>query len=190
MAKQNLKQHIVQTASELFYANGYNKTGINEIISKSAIAKATLYHHFKSKEAIALAYLEQKHGVFMNTLNEMVVKTNGKNAQLLVVFDYLRELFRDDDFQGCWCQKLLGEIPVSETNIRNRIQKHKLEFLNFLTELVTENTQQLSKAEIEKIAQGIYLLYESAITEAHLLKNDWPIHSAKNLASTLILKDL
>ena len=42
-----VKNRIIETASSLFYKNGYNSTGINEIISESGIAKATLYNHFK-----------------------------------------------------------------------------------------------------------------------------------------------
>lgn len=187
MAKENLKQHIVDTASALFYSNGYNSTGVNEIISKANIAKATLYHHFTSKEAIGIAYLDQKHEHFMAQLNNFVLKLPDNSTRLLAIFDYLRELFREDSFQGCWGQKMLGEIPATEKKIRNTIQRQKQELLTYLYDLVAQNTQLLSKAEIEKISQGLYLLYETAITESHLHKSDWPIHSAKNLASSLVL---
>ena len=54
--KSDIRENIVKTASELFYRNGYNSTGINEIIRESGIAKATLYNHFKSKEDLCLSY--------------------------------------------------------------------------------------------------------------------------------------
>lgn len=59
MARQDTRDHIINTASELFYNQGYNLTGINEIIEKAEIAKATLYSHFKSKEELIQAYLEK-----------------------------------------------------------------------------------------------------------------------------------
>lgn len=190
MTKNNLKQHILDTASNLFYLNGYNTTGINEIIAKAQIAKATLYHHFRSKEEIALAYLDLKHEHFMQSLQNMVENTADKNAKLLTVFDYLRHLFRKEGFQGCWNQKMIGELPAKEVRARKKIQQQKLEFLDYLIELTTENTVQLSKAEIEKIAQGIYLLYEAAISASHIHKSDWPIHSAKIMASNLIFSEI
>ena len=61
MKHSEVKNHIVETASNLFYANGYNLTGINQIISEAGIAKATLYNHFKSKEDICVSYLQYKY---------------------------------------------------------------------------------------------------------------------------------
>lgn len=60
MAARDTKDLILETASNLFCNNGYNLIGINEIIDKSGIAKATLYNHFKTKEDILLAYLDKK----------------------------------------------------------------------------------------------------------------------------------
>ena len=42
MKHAEVKKRITETASYLFYKNGYNSTGINEIISEAGIAKATL----------------------------------------------------------------------------------------------------------------------------------------------------
>jgi len=53
-----VKEHIIKTAADLFYTNGYNSTGINEIIKEAGIAKATLYNHFKSKGDVCIAYLK------------------------------------------------------------------------------------------------------------------------------------
>ena len=52
-----VKDRLLETASVLFYQNGYNNTGINEVIEKANVAKASLYSHFKSKDSICIAYL-------------------------------------------------------------------------------------------------------------------------------------
>ena len=67
-----VKDHIIQTASHLFYQNGYNLTGINEIIKEAGIAKATLYNHFKSKEDICIAYLQYKNASFITEIKAFV----------------------------------------------------------------------------------------------------------------------
>ena len=43
MKKPELREHIIKIASDLFYSNGYNATGINEIIAKADIAKPEPY---------------------------------------------------------------------------------------------------------------------------------------------------
>jgi AcrR family transcriptional regulator len=185
MQRPNIKQHIITTASKLFYVNGYNATGINEIIAKSEIAKATLYHHFKSKEDICIAYLEQRHQKFLDSLKDFVSQQNKGRQQLVSIFDFLRNMYREGNFHGCWGIKTLGELPPKNKKILSVIQRQKKELLLFLGETVGDNIANISIAETEKISGGIYLLYESAITESHLHKNDWPIHLAKSIAPSL-----
>ena len=185
MQRPNIKQHIIETASNLFYVNGYNATGINEIIAKSEIAKATLYHHFKSKEDICIAYLEQRHQKFLDSLKDFVGGQNKGRQQLVSIFDFLRNMYREGNFHGCWGIKTLGELPPKNKKILSVIQRQKKELLLFLGETVGDNIANISIAETEKISGGIYLLYEGAITESHLHKNDWPIHLAKSIAPSL-----
>jgi len=41
---------FLDTARQLFFEKGYEKTSVNEIIDKIGVAKGTFYHYFKSKE--------------------------------------------------------------------------------------------------------------------------------------------
>ncbi len=185
MPKQEITAHIVKTAGSLFYKNGYNATGVNEIIEKAGIAKATLYNHFKSKEDICIAYLKERHTILMCALADYTKSKPNGRAQLLGIFDFLREFYLEDEFYGCWGIKTFCELPPENQKIVSTIQQHKKELLLFLGELVQDNLSNISKAEIEKVSGGLYMLYESAITESHLHKNDWPIHMARRIAPSL-----
>ncbi|THV61396.1 TetR/AcrR family transcriptional regulator [Flagellimonas alvinocaridis] len=182
---ESIHNKIIETASNLFYINGYHSTGVNEIIAKSGIAKATLYSHFKSKEDICIAYLKFRHDAFIESLKEFVGRRKKGKNQLLAIFDFLQDLYREDQFYGCWGLKTLGELSPKEKKVLEVIQKQKKELLLFLGEVVGGNIPNLSKAEIERISSGLYLLYDSAITESHLFKNDWPIFMAKSIAPSL-----
>jgi AcrR family transcriptional regulator len=41
---------FLDTARQLFFEKGYEKTSVNDIIEKVGVAKGTFYHYFKSKE--------------------------------------------------------------------------------------------------------------------------------------------
>lgn len=187
MKKENVRQHIVTTASELFYVQGYNVTGVNEIISKANIAKATLYHHFRSKEDLCIAYLQHKHEGFMEELQSFIGEGKSPKDRLLGIFEVLRTRYRKKDFCGCWSQKILAETTSQNKRVFPVIQQHKKELLMLLGDLVQDSIAFISKAEREKLAGGLYLLYEGAITESYLHKNDWPIHLAKQMAADLFL---
>ncbi|MGX1927881.1 TetR/AcrR family transcriptional regulator [Flagellimonas sp. 2504JD4-2] len=185
MQRPELHRHIITTAGNLFYIQGYNSTGINEIIDKCNIAKATLYSHFKSKEDICIAYLTERHESFLKALKGYVTKRKKGKNQLLAIFDYLRDIYREEDFHGCWGLKTLGELSPKQKKLLGVIQKQKKELLLYLGEVVSENIVNISKAETEKISGGLYLLYDSAITESYLFKNDWPIYMSRSIAPCL-----
>lgn len=178
------RQNIVQTASSLFYSQGYNSTGINEIIAESGIAKATLYSHFRSKEDICLAYLQFKNETFLEDVSAFCKNKRAGKNRVLAIFDFLQKFFKSKDFNGCWCIRTVAEIPRENTRIRQEIQKQKNAFLALIDELVRET--QVEKTASKKLSRQIYLLYESAVAESHLHQDDWPIKEAKNICSIIL----
>ena len=172
----------METASELFYAKGYNLTGINEIIKEAGIAKATLYSHFSSKEDICLAYLEYKDETFLSNLTAYLeTKEEGKD-KIFGLFSFLKQFFRDQDFNGCWCINTVSEIPKENQKIRETIQRQKNGLIDLIKRLIDENLPAIeSEQESNQLAKKVYLLYESAIAESHLHRAVWPIDSALEL---------
>ncbi len=183
MPRSSTRQHIVEVASDLFYRNGYNRTGINEVIAESGIAKATLYNHFRSKDEICIAYLQYKHEVFVKDIKAYCDTRPANGRQVLAIFDFLEAFFQDRDFNGCWCIKTVAEIPREDERIRKEIQKQKNQLINFIESLLMDIKDEDERRDT---ARQIYLLYESAVSESHLHQADWPITSAKAIASKII----
>ncbi|WP_025744003.1 TetR/AcrR family transcriptional regulator [Aquimarina pacifica] len=181
-----IKQHIIETASTLFYKNGYNLTGINEIIKESGIAKATLYNHFSSKEDICLAYLQFKNNGFKKDIKSFIDNSKKGKNQLYALFNFLLEFYDHKDFNGCWCLNTFAEIPKDNQRIRKEIQKQKEDFIRFIQELIIENYNQGTIAKNEMLAKQIYLIYESAISESKVHQNQWPIKAGLHLCKTIV----
>ena len=53
---------ILEVAERLFAQQGYTATSMRQIAEEVGIGKATIYHHFPDKEAIALALLKTRLG--------------------------------------------------------------------------------------------------------------------------------
>jgi len=58
--------NILNVAESLFRTKGYHATSVNEIVDLCGINKATLYHYFVSKEALALRVMDQTQECFDN----------------------------------------------------------------------------------------------------------------------------
>lgn len=52
------REQILQAAKHLFAQRGYHNTSIYELFEKAGITKGALFHHWKSKEELALSVLE------------------------------------------------------------------------------------------------------------------------------------
>ena len=174
--KDQTRTHIIQTASELFYSKGYNLTGINEIIAKAGIAKATLYSHFRSKEDLCIAYLDARDQELLEEIEQFCSKRNKGNDQLIAVLEFLIPFFKTRKFNGCWCIRTAAEIPRENKKIKAKIRQNKTQFLSFIENLVKRNKGRMKQQRQEALARKIYLLYEGAVTESHLQQKDWPIH--------------
>ena len=59
-AEQTRKQ-ILDGAYRLFRRRGYSRVTMNDIASEARFTKRTLYHHFKSKDDLYIAVLEDAY---------------------------------------------------------------------------------------------------------------------------------
>ena len=48
--ERSARDRILDTATELFYRDGYHAVGIDTIVEQSGVAKMTLYRHYPSKD--------------------------------------------------------------------------------------------------------------------------------------------
>lgn len=78
--EQTLEQ-ILLVSTELFREKGYEKTSIQDIINALGMSKGAIYHHFKSKEEILFAVMEQQFSYAEQMLNELIHKTQAANAK-------------------------------------------------------------------------------------------------------------
>jgi AcrR family transcriptional regulator len=84
------RDRLLDAASELFYGRGVHTVGIDAIIERAAVAKATLYSAFGSKEELVRAYLEARHASRRATLlAEMELHDDDPRRKLLALFDVL-----------------------------------------------------------------------------------------------------
>jgi AcrR family transcriptional regulator len=97
------RERILGSAYELFSRRGIRAVGIDEVVERAAVAKATLYRHFPSKDDLVLAFLERREQLWTRELVEAGAKARGATPEerLLAIFDVFDEWFQRDDFEGC-----------------------------------------------------------------------------------------
>jgi AcrR family transcriptional regulator len=56
---QATRAHLVDVATRLFAAHGYDGTSIEAVLAGSGVSRGSLYHHFRGKDALFWAVLEE-----------------------------------------------------------------------------------------------------------------------------------
>src|ERR1700733_1960712 len=59
MAAKSTRDHLIDVGVGLMHQNGYNATGLTDILQAADVPKGSFYHHFSSKEDFATAVLEK-----------------------------------------------------------------------------------------------------------------------------------
>lgn len=59
--KQNTREKLLAAAAQCFAEKGYSGCSIADIARQAEIAQGTMYVHFKSKEALFIAMIEEEH---------------------------------------------------------------------------------------------------------------------------------
>lgn len=89
MSKQT-RENILETATKLFYFQGFHGTGLNQILKESGAPKGSLYHYFPDgKEQLAEAAIEQSKlrigAVIQHYMNEYPAVEDALTAHLLAM---------------------------------------------------------------------------------------------------------
>jgi AcrR family transcriptional regulator len=171
------RDRILATASVLFHQQGYNATGINQIIEEASVAKASLYQHFKSKEELCIEVLNKRHEFWFLEFKKFTGKEQLPKNKIIAAFDFLIYMNKKESFRGCNFLNILSEIPRDNKTILVVIQQHKKDLINFFQDILVGH---------ESSSKHIYLLFESAIIESQVFRNNWPVEAAKNIIHSLI----
>jgi AcrR family transcriptional regulator len=179
MRKNAIRQDVVDTASRLFYKQGYANTGINQIIEESGVVKSSLYTSFRSKEDILMTYLETSGAATDEALKAASEKFETPKDKVLAVFDYLAELVQQKEYYGCNFLNIISEIPKDAQRVRNQIRKQK----NGVRNLFASILQPVHK---EDLADEIYTLFEGALIGNKVHDEVWPVISARKIVDRLL----
>jgi AcrR family transcriptional regulator len=171
----------------LFYEQGYHATGINQIIAEAQVVKASFYQHFPAKEALGVAYLEQRSQNWFASVRAAASQQQDLRARILTLFDGVEAAADRGGFRGCAFLNLVSEFPDGDTPIRRSVTKHKMAIRAYFHELVDAlSPPDTSPEERAERADTIYLLFESALVVSQTYGESWPIRTARNTVQRII----
>jgi TetR/AcrR family transcriptional repressor of nem operon len=148
----NTRITILQKAFELIYSKGYQTTSIDDIIATTQVTKGAFYYHFKTKDEMGVAIIEE---ILKPTMLENFIKPieNSQNP-IQDLYNMISYLLLEDPFlqvkYGC---------PVG--NLTQEMTPWNNQFSQALSELVNQWMMTIEK--LIKEAQGLQLIRKDVI---------------------------
>lgn len=176
------RQRILETASALFFERGYEHVGVNELIEKSGVAKATFYQHFPSKEKLCIEWLNAAARDSDASARELLEEKLPPVEKVAKKFDILRECLSESKFRGCPFSNTASSM-VQDNDVRTVVREYKDNARFFWQALALQLRSDPSAARA--LGDTLFLLYSGAASEAQNFKATWPVDSAKAAALAL-----
>jgi AcrR family transcriptional regulator len=129
--KSDPRERILDVADRLFYAEGVRATGTEKIMSLSEVAKATFYRHFESKDALVLAYLENRDRALWDYLSHPAPPKDLREA--LTKFE---RMANQPEVIGCPFLRIASEYPDTAHPFHRRAIEHQDKILDYLANLL------------------------------------------------------
>jgi AcrR family transcriptional regulator len=149
------RERLLSAADELFYDEGIQTVGIDRVIERAGVAKASLYNTFGSKEALVAAYLEGRHARNEARITAAVARHTEPRERLLAVFDAQAALIASPGFHGCAFMNAGAEAPAG-----GAVAVATEAYRGWLRGLLTELAAAAGCSEPERIAKQMHLLYD------------------------------
>src|SRR5215471_12191129 len=91
--RQPARERLLAAAGELFYQEGVQSVGIDKVIERAGVAKASLYGNFSGKDDLVRAYLDARHEARRLAIQAKLALHEAPRDKLLSVFDVIADSF-------------------------------------------------------------------------------------------------
>jgi TetR/AcrR family transcriptional repressor of nem operon len=174
---RSTREAILEAASRLIHVHGYNHTSLDDVLRESNVGKGNFYYHFKSKEELGYAILDQIIGSFLErTLEPCFSDPEGRAlTQIRCFLDRVLEMQRERNcVGGCPLGNLALELSDVHEGFRGRLASVFAAWRERLTlALRTAQSQGAvgSECRPEAVADFLVASLEGAILLTKLTKN-------------------
>jgi AcrR family transcriptional regulator len=176
------RERLLLAADELFYAEGVHTVGIDRVIERAGVAKATLYNAFGSKDELVRAYLIRRNLARQARLTEqLAARYQEPRERLLGVFDLLGESYVRPGFHGCAFANASAESPAG-----GAVQEVSDESRAWVVSMFADLARAAGAADPEPLARQLALLYHAATQSAQMDRDPAAAGTARAAAVTLL----
>ena len=166
------KARLVSSAAELFWRQGYNATGLSEILQAANLPKGSFYFYFEGKRDLAAAVIEYYRRIVSGDMKRMAEGRDWHEFVHALTRKHL-DSAAEGEHSGCPFAVMGMELALSEPEIAGLYAAALDEARQIMAEVLEqsglnhEDARALSSTELT-LFEGKLLLFRISGDAAHL----------------------
>lgn len=181
-ASTDKKQHLLESGMAVIFRQGYNGTGVQDIVDAAGVPKGSFYNYFDSKEAFAVEGLTRL--AEQASACAKAVLTDTSVAPLTRVLNYFQGSLQyqaENGFSGgCIIGNLCQEMADVSEPMRERINELMCAKVKMIAQCLAE-AQAKGDLPADRnpsdSAEFIFYAWEGALMRMKATKNDEPLQA-------------
>lgn len=183
-------ERILEVATDLFYKQGYRATGINEVIKKSGVAKATFYSHFPTKDDLCKVYLKGLIDKEMDFVESFIAAAKTPEGRFLAIIESLDPWLINTEFRGCAFINMASEIPDPNSPLRkpgkDLYDSLRLRVEELSRELIDSDAKKYGHLKVKELSNDYMVAFSGAAALGEIYHDIWPVKHALTTVNRLI----
>jgi len=183
-------ERILAVAEDLFYRQGYRATGVNEVIEKSGVAKATFYSHFPAKDDLAEAYLERARQEELIYLARCLAAETEPLGRFLSVVVSVGPWLIEHDFRGCPFINMVSEVPEPDDRLvqvgRKLYAEVEARVKTLAEALIASDRARYGHLDAGEVSRQYMVIVAGALALSGVHRALWPAEDALNAVRRLV----
>ena len=137
MPRTARRAQLLESALEVFVAQGYHAAAMDDIAERAGVSKPVLYQHFPGKLDLYLALLDQSCDQIISSAAKALESTEDNKLRVDATMRAFYEYVADDE--GAF--RLVFESDLTnEPAVRARVDRVTTECARLIAEVITEDT--------------------------------------------------
>jgi TetR/AcrR family transcriptional regulator, transcriptional repressor for nem operon len=194
MATSSTRDHLIDVGLGLMHENGYNATGLADILKAADVPKGSFYHHFASKEDFAAAALERY--VIREREHAAAVLGDTTISPLKRLRSYFSDLMKfygqKGPIPGCMMGRFSLEIAEESSQLRKRISASFEHWQHTIATAIREAVAQKelsASTDPESLAGFLLNGWEGALLRSQADKSNAPLETFMRFVFDGLLKN-
>ena len=171
------RARLLATAEEMFYAEGVRAVGVEALLARSGVGRASFYRHFPGKDDLVVAAIEASGTRFRAWLADEVATRGGHP---LAVFDALDVQVASPGFRGCAAINAMVEAAEPTSPAHRAAADHKRSVTDYLDGLLSA----AGYTGHARLAEQLMLLVDGVMVTA--LRRPGAAPDARRIAEALL----